>query len=158
MTTSNQICTTKYQDSLFYQINSCAKCFDILFENFFKELDLGISATEHLALCIIDNTKDCCQRDLAKIIFKDRANTGKLASKLESKGLIEIKVKTKNNKPVKILTVTEKGQQLRKEVIQKIMPMAEQIKNEVGELSIQNMISELENFRQVVKNVVKTNI
>ena len=81
---------TKYEDSIIYQINSSAKHFDKLFEQFFKEIDIGVSAAEHLALMVVHDTKDCCQRDLARILLKDRANTGKLAKSLEEKGLIKI--------------------------------------------------------------------
>ena len=84
---------TTYEDSLFYIINSCSKYFNMLFEQFFKKLNMGISATEHLALMVISDNKDCSQRDLARIILKDRANTGKLALSLEKKGLIKIEPK-----------------------------------------------------------------
>ena len=60
----------------------------MLFEQFFKKHDIGICAIEHLALKVIQDTKDCSQRDLAKVILKDRANTGKLANSLYQKGLI----------------------------------------------------------------------
>lgn len=149
---------TKYEDSLFYQINSSAKCFDLLFEQIFKELDLGISGTEHLVLSIILETKDCCQRDLARIILKDRANTGKLAKKLQEKGLIKIEHKTKNNKLVKILTITKKGEKIHDTAMEKIRPMIDEIKKEVCENKINNLIKELVSFREIVKKAVKLNI
>ena len=77
---------TKYENSIIYQINSSAKHFDKLFEQFFKEINIGVTAAEHLALMIVHDTKDCCQRDLARVLLKDRANTGKLAKSLEEKG------------------------------------------------------------------------
>ena len=107
---------TKYEDSIFYHINSCARYFHVVFEQFFKELNVGISATEHLALAVIIETGNCCQRDLARIILKDRAGTGKLVNILQSKGLIKIKLTTKNNRPAKILTPTQKGIELRKKI------------------------------------------
>ena len=62
------IMKTKYEDTIIYQINSSAKHFDKLFEQFFKEINLGVSASEHLALMIIHDTKNCCQRKNKKYI------------------------------------------------------------------------------------------
>ena len=53
------------------------------------------------ALMVVHDTKDCCQRDLARVLLKDRANTGKLAKSLEEKGLVKIKATIKNNRAVK---------------------------------------------------------
>ncbi len=148
----------KYENSLFYQINSTAKYFDKLFDQFFKELNLGITGTEHLALCVVMQTKNCCLRDLAKIILKDRANTGKLAYKLEKMGLVNIELKTKENKLVKILTVTERGKEVCETAYNKIFPLVEQIKTEVTQEKIEDTIKNLVSFRQTVKKVVKMDI
>ncbi len=149
---------TRYEDSLFYQIKLSAKCFDMLFEHFFKNLDLGLCAMEHLALCVIKDTKECCQRDLAKIILKDRANTGKLANSLEKKGLIKIETKTKNNKPVKILTITEKGEKLWRAAKVTIEPIINEIHKEFPQEVLDETIEILKNFRKLVEKTVKVNI
>jgi len=149
---------TKYKDSLFYLINSCSKYFNMLFEQFFKELNLGLSSTEHLALKVISETKDCSQRDLAKIILKDRANTGKLANNLENKGLIKIELKTKNNRPVKIMTITKKGQKLCNKVMDLIEPIVQKIHNEISDEVLKETIETIKNFRKIVENTVKVNI
>jgi len=149
---------TKYEETLFYQINLSAKCFDMLFNDFFKRLNMGITSSEHLALGVIMDTKDCCQRDLAKIILKDRANTGKLAKSLEEKGLIDIEIKTKNNKPVKILTITKKGKEFHEKAMEYIKPLANKIQSEFSEQIIDETVEILKNFRKLVENTVKVNI
>jgi len=130
----------------------------MLFEQFFKELNLGLSSTEHLALKVISETKDCSQRDLAKIILKDRANTGKLANNLENKGLIKIELKTKNNRPVKIMTITKKGQKLCNKVMDLIEPIVQKIHNEISDEVLKETIETIKNFRKIVENTVKVNI
>lgn len=147
-----------YSNSLFYQIKSSAKYFDLLFENLFKELNFGITASEHLALCIILETKNCCQRDLAKIILKDRSNTGKLVNKLADRGFIKVETKNKNNKPVKILTLTDEGKNLHNEITQKIMPLIEEIENQIPKETIEGIKKDLENFKNIIKKIVVTNI
>ena len=63
---------------------------------------------------------DLCQRDLAKIILKDRANTGKLLDSLEVKGFIERELAVKNNRPVKIIKITEAGKKMYNETYEKL--------------------------------------
>lgn len=148
----------KYVDSLFYQLNSNARYFNLLFEQYFKELNIGISAIEHLALSIINDTKDCCQRDLAKVLVKDRANAGKIANSLEKKGLIKIELKIKNNRPVKILTITRKGQKLSGEVLDILKPTVDKVYEHIDREKIEQAKQTLKEFRKVVEKVVKVNI
>ena len=149
---------TKYENTLFYQINSCAKYFNKLFDRFFDDLDMGLSSGEHLALGVIMETKDCCQRDLARIILKDRANTGKLVNILEQKGLIKIELKTKNNRPVKILSPTKHGCELWQKATDVIKPSIDKIKEKITEEEIEDLIKTLKNFRKIVEKTVKVNI
>ncbi len=149
---------TKYEDSLFYQLNSNSRYFNLLFEQFFKELNLGISATEHLALSIISDTKDCCQRDLARLLVKDRANTGKIANTLEKKGYININICEKHKRPVKILTITEKGRKLCEEIMEIILPTINRVYDEIDRKTLEQAKETLKEFRKVVEKVVKVNI
>ena len=148
----------KYEDSLFYLINSCSKYFNMLFEQYFKDLDMGISATEHLDLMVIIDNKECSQRDLAKIILKDRANTGKLANSLMKKGLIKINLKTKNNRPVKTLSITNKGLKLCNKIMETVEPVVEKLQREISLEVIEETKNTIKNFRTVVEKIVKVNI
>ncbi len=152
------IMKTRYEDSLFFQINSSAKYFNMLFEQIFKEINVGISSTEHLALTIISQTENCCQRDLARVLLKDRANTGKLVNALEEKKYIEIEQKTKNNRMVKILTVTKKGTEINKKVMQKVQPLIDKITDEASRELIEMTKLGLKAFTKIVEKAVKINI
>lgn len=149
---------TKYEDSIIYQINSSAKHFEKLFEQFFKEINIGLSATEHLALMIVHDTKDCCQRDLAKIILKDRANTGKLAKSLEEKGLIKIDATIKNNRAVKILTITKKGEKLAHDSVTLFEPLRKQIVSKFPQEKLNEITKALRDFTQLISETLKTKI
>lgn len=149
---------TKYENSLVYQINSSAKYFEKLFEQFFKEINIGVSATEHLALTTIYDLKKCCQRDLARILLKDRANTGKLAKSLEEKGLITITPDIKNNKPVKILSVTKKGEVLIKNSLKLLKPLEEEIEKTFNEKKLNEIKNSLKDFTQVISKALKIKI
>ena len=119
---------------------------------------MGITATEHLALMVIIDNKECSQRDLARIILKDRANTGKLANSLADKGLIKINLKTKNNRPVKTLSITKKGQNLCNKIMQTIEPVVDNLHKEISDEVIENTKNTIKNFRKVVEKIVKVNI
>ena len=149
---------TKYEDSIFYQINSCARYFHVVFEQFFKELNVGINAMEHLALAVIIETENCCQRDLARIILKDRAGTGKLVAILENKGLIEIKLTTKNNRPAKILTPTKKGIELNETIRTIILPLLSEIRKELDEKTLERTSEILKQLKNITEKIMKKNI
>lgn len=149
---------TKYEDSIFYQINSCARYFHVVFEQFFKELNVGINAMEHLALAVIIETENCCQRDLARIILKDRAGTGKLVAILENKGLIEIKLTTKNNRPAKILTPTKKGIELNETIRTIILPLLSEIRKELDEKTLERTSKILKQLKNIIGKIMKKNI
>ena len=148
---------TKYENSIIYQINSSAKHFDKLFEQFFKEINIGVTAAEHLALMIVHDTKDCCQRDLARVLLKDRANTGKLAKSLEEKGLIKIEATIKNNRAVKILTITKKGKELANS-INLFETLKNQIEKEFSKEKLEEMTKTLHDFTQLISKTLKTKI
>lgn len=152
------IMATVFENSLFYQINLSSKCMHMLFEQFFKELNIGISATEHLALSVIIETKNCCQRDLARIILKDRSNTGKLANILEEKGLIQIKQTIKNNRMVKILTATKKGLNLNQKIVKIVKPIVDKVNEEISEKTANELKNTLKNIREILQRNVKIKI
>ena len=148
----------KYENSLFFQINSSSRYLHLAFEQLIKELNLGISSLEYLALAVIIDTKDCCQRDLARLILKDRANTGKLANILKEKGYINIELKTKNNRPVKILTPSKKGLQINEKVRKITDPLYKKIEAEMSQELMDNMIENLKHLKNAVKNIITTKI
>ena len=148
----------KYENSLFFQINSCSRYLHLAFEQLIEELNLGVSPLEYLALTVIADTKDCCQRDLARLILKDRANTGKLANSLSKKGLINIELKTKNNRPVKILTLSENGLKLNNEARKVTDPLYKKIENTVTKKVMDEMIENLKDLKEAVKNIITTKI
>ncbi len=149
---------TRYENSLFYQIQACSKCFSLLFEQLFKQMNFEISATEHLFLIVVEDLKKCCQRDVAKIILKDRASTGKLAQSLEKKGLIKISLETKSNRPVKMLELTSKGKKLTNKISNLLKPIVIKLQKKYTNEFLEEMRTGLIDFRQNVEKIIKTNI
>ena len=99
--------TTHYIDSVFYQFEQTARYCKYLSVQIFQGLNMGITADEFIVLDTIDANGCICQRELAQLILKDRAGTGRLLNTLEEKGYIERFADTKNNRLVRKMKLTK---------------------------------------------------
>jgi len=77
-----------YTDSIHYELEQTSRLMKILTKKLFEKLEIGITMDEYAALDTISINAGICQRDLAKLIIKDRANTGRILDTLEQKGFI----------------------------------------------------------------------
>ncbi|MCM1338658.1 MAG: MarR family transcriptional regulator [Muribaculaceae bacterium] len=109
-----------YTDSIFYQFEQTAKYCRYLAVQVFQKLSMPVSPDEFYALDVIMINEGICQRELAKIILKDRPNTGRILDSLEEKGYVERFVDTKNNRLVKRVKITESGKTITEETSNKL--------------------------------------
>lgn len=110
----------RFTDSLYYELEQTTKFFKAYSLKFFKKLEVDISPDEYVTIETILCNTEICQRDLAKMILKDRANTGKILSALEEKGFITRHVDMKNNRLVRKMGVTESGKKVYEMVTEKL--------------------------------------
>jgi DNA-binding MarR family transcriptional regulator len=106
-----------YIDSVFYSMEHAVVYFKLKGAQCFKDLGLEITIDQFAALDAIYCHDDICQRDLSKIILKDRSNTGRILNILEKDGYITRELETKGKRPVKKVYITEKGRKLVEEVV-----------------------------------------
>ena len=66
-----------YTDSLYYHLKLTARYLEVAAKQLFKTINLD----ELITLDLIKKNEGLCQRDLAKILLKDRANTGRIISR-----------------------------------------------------------------------------
>jgi DNA-binding MarR family transcriptional regulator len=147
-----------YTDSIHYELEQTAKLLRKLAMQLFNKLDLEISPDEYSALDTISINADICQRDLAKQIIKDRANTGRLVNSLEQKGFITRCIDTKNNRLVKKLTITKAGQEELKLINGKIQSYVEGVVEATSHNEIEEVRLILKNFRRNLEKTVEMNI
>lgn len=147
-----------FTDSIFYQMELTAKYCKSLGMQVFAKLNIPITLDEFSALDVIMLHNRICQRELAQLILKDRANTGRILNSLEERGLIERFVDTKNKRLVRRVMLTEKG----KEILQK---SSEIVKNHLNQMPKIIKDSEkiymkeiMEKFREGLKNEVEMKI
>lgn len=101
-----------YTESIIYAMEQTVTYFRIKGAQFFNQLDLGITIDQFVALDAIYTSVDICQRDLSKLILKDRSNTGRILNILEEKGFIERTLETKGKRLVKKIYITDNGKKI----------------------------------------------
>lgn len=101
-----------YTESLIYLMEQTVVYFRVKGAQFFNELNLGITIDQFVTLDAIYCNDDICQRDVSKIVLKDRSNTGRILTILEENDLIKRAVETKGKRLVKKVYITDKGKQI----------------------------------------------
>ena len=147
-----------YTDSIHYELEQTAKMMRMLTLQLFEKLDIEISLDECAALDIISCHNDMCQRDLAKLIIKDRANTGRIVNSLEEKGFVKRILDTKNNRLVKKLQITQRGTELLKNIVNKVKSHMDGVAIAVSKDEILKVKETLKSFRLNLENIVEIKI
>ena len=149
----------KYTDSLYYQIKLTEKICKIFCKQLEETLNLPITIDEFTILDIINtHNGEMHQRDLAKMLFKDRANTGKMLNKLEEKGYIIRKEETRNKRQVNIMTVTKEGKEIIKTIGDEIRPLFEKIENRISKEEAEICKRHMRNVRNVITESIEIDI
>lgn len=138
-----------YTDSLYYELLLTAKCFRLYGEQYFSTKEYPITIDEFAALDVIYCNPEICQRDLAKLILKDRANTGRLVETLEKKGFVQRVLITRNNRPIKQVSLTVAGENILAQITDEIREKLKYIYDEVSE-------KEFEKTRETLKKIQNT--
>ncbi len=147
-----------YTDSIHYEIEQTAKLMKILNSQLFEKLNIDISPDEYSALDTISINAGICQRDLAKLILKDRANTGRILKFLEQKGFITRFIDTKDNRLVKKMGVTDKGFQELDSVNKKIKSYLDGVTQKIHPEEVLRVQEVLKAFRLDLEQYVNMNI
>ena len=147
-----------YTDTLYYQLRLTARYMKLFGVQLFKSLGITIDVSEFVVLDLVLKNPGLCQRDLAKLLFKDRANTGRLTSALEKKGLLEIKLGKRYNRPVNFLVLSELGRQVFDDVMSKFEPKIKEISKVFSEKDEERLIDILKEFRGKLDSVLEVRI
>jgi len=117
-----------FTESIFYQMEQIARYLEMEGKSFFSKITNGsLSAEEFRVLDVILCNPDICQRDLAKMILRDRVRTGRILDSLSEKNLIKRFNDVKNNRLVKKMELTELGEKYFYEISNKIHPYMQKL-------------------------------
>ena len=147
-----------YTESIYYEFELTAKVMRMMAGQFFAKIGMGIIPDEYVTLDVIACNNGICQRDLAKLILKDRANTGRLVSTLEEKGFITRSADTKNNRLVRKLSVTENGTKELKKVTDIVRKQLENTSQIISESEIDILRNNIQKFRASLEKLIELKI
>lgn len=150
--------TKHFTETIFYQVELTARYTKMLGTQLFGKLGIGLTTEEFATLDCISAQADLCQRDLAKLILKDRANTGKLLDSLETKGFIERELTVKNNRPVKIIKITEEGRKIYTETYDKLEPHHKTVEKKIANTSLSKVGELLKELREILEDSIDIDI
>lgn len=147
-----------FQNSVLFEIEQISKYVHELAKEFFKENNILISHEEFRTLDVLYCNPECCQRDLAKLILRDRIYTGRLINSLEKKGLIERRNDTKGKRLVKRMTITEKGIECYNSTIKAIQPQFKKLEEKFTIEQMQALRITLQRLKQNISEIVDLKI
>lgn len=155
---SEKVDIPHYTEGIFYELQRTARVLKVHAEQFFMELKLGISPEEYSTLDVIMCNPSICQRDLARLLLKDRANTGRILDKLEEKKFIERTLDTKNNRLVKMISITELGVKRVTEINRAIIERFSGISSSISREEVEAIRESLITFRKTVEQFIQNRI
>lgn len=147
-----------YTDSIHYELEQTSRLMRILGIQLFEKLEIEMTIDEYAALDTIYCNPGICQRDLAKLILKDRANTGRILDSLEVRGFVARFIDTKNNRLVKKMDVTEIGQKELETVNFKFQNHLKGVTKKICPKEVDAVRDTLKKFRLDLEKAVNMNI
>ena len=139
-----------FTESVFYLIEQIARYVELNGKDFFDKLSIEISPEEFRTIDVIICNPGICQRDLAKLILRDRVRTGRILDSLEEKGLIKRYSDLKNKRPVKKMELSKKGIKYYEEITSIIHPYLEKF----YEKFTAKQLEELKNMLKLLESAV----
>ena len=147
-----------FTDTIFYQIELTAKYCKLMGQQVFEKYNVGLTVEEYSVLDTLICKPEICQRDLAKLILKDRANTGKILDSLEKRGYIKRKLAIKNNRPVKIAEITDLGKDRVEEVSEKLRPHMQVVMDKINNSDLARVSDLLRELREFLNDTLEIQI
>ena len=112
------------------------------------ELGADITLEQFITLDAISANNEVCQRDLAKILLKDRSNVTRIINILENKGLITRETTNKGKRAVKITHLTKRG-------VAVMEQLADKMKQDLNSLMAEFDSEELLITEKVLKGITE---
>src|SRR5574344_956481 len=151
-------CDKLYSETLYFDIKQTAKYCKMLGLQLFSQLNYSITPEEWVVLDIVSKTPDICQRDLAKNLLKDRANTGRLLDSLEKQEMIKRIVDVKNNRLVKRIVLTEKGYDDLQRINKELEPIFDKVSEKFSKEETRQTKQLLKKLRDSFQEIVNLKI
>lgn len=147
-----------YTESPMYELELTARYCRMFGAQLFQKVCNEIKPEEFAALDTISAHDSLCQRDLARLILKDRANTGRIVNSLEEKGYILRINDTKNNRLVRVLKITNTGCELLSQINNKLLDVHQTISGVLSQEDVEKMRVQLKIVREALSKLIDIQI
>lgn len=137
-----------YADKLPYIIEKTTVYFRLRGSQLLAKMGCPLTIDQFITLDTIAFNKGICQRDLAKIVLKDRSNITRILNILEKKGLILRKNTCKGNRMVKMANLTADG----KKIIDKY---SQAMKDDLDDMLSEYKTEELLVIKKVLSSIIE---
>ncbi len=158
MTDINKKTIPHYTESVFYELKQMARLMKFHATQQFAILGIDLAPEEYTTLDTIMCNPSLCQRDLAKLLLLDRANTGRILNKLETKKLINRSVDTKNNRLIKKVDITSVGVKKLHEINNKIYDIYVEIAKKIPPEEFESVKLSIKKLRQNIEKHIENKI
>lgn len=157
MTTENTE-IVDFSKSVFYKIQQLAIYCDKMADNFFEIRNVDLTHDEFAALNFVLNNPDICQRDLAKLLLRDRVRAGRIITSLEDKGYIKRTNATRNNRLIRKLQITNAGKKIYNEQFNIMQQIMKVLTKKFSEKQMNELLASLSELENALSNIVEFNI
>lgn len=124
----------------------------------FTEKNFELTPDQYVILnLLLENEEIMCQRQLAEITFKDRANISRIIDILHQKGFIE-KIPDSNGRKIYKLIVAQKGKDARDKILSTDIELRNIITNNISEEELAVTFNTLEKMNLNIRDKVKLQI
>lgn len=124
----------------------------------FSEKEFGLTPDQYVILSLlIENEEIIYQRQLAEIMFKDRANISRIIDIMKKNGLIE-KIPEAHGRKIYKLVVTPKGRELKDKVFSTDIDLRQQIAKDITPDELAVTFNTLEKMNRNIRDKVKLRI
>lgn len=147
-----------FTESVFYELKQTARVMKIHAAQLFDSLNILLTPADYIALDTIMCNPNVCQRDLAKMLVIDRANTGRILNTLEEHKFIVRNVDTKNNRLVKKCVITHNGIEELNRVNSLILSHYTEIEKRISKEEIEAVRLSLKKLRTSIEQYVENKI
>lgn len=150
--------TCHYTESIIYAMEQTVIYFRVKGAQFFNELNLGITIDQFVALDAIYCNDDICQRDLSKLILKDRSNTGRILNILEENGFVKREIETKGKRLVKKIYITDMGKKIIEENQPKLKNAFSKILDDISQEEFTTLRNTLAKMKDILSKTTSIQI
>ena len=144
-----------YINSFPYEIELTARVCHENARRLLESYTSEVSIDEFTILDTIITKPGLSQADLARLILKGKAHTGRFIMALEDKGLLERHVAERDGKLIKVADITKKGEELYYSILKNLKPAIEKYEATISDEEIKQVISSLRTFRQQIEQTSK---